>query len=116
MAYVVSNYEISGTYTGSGQVISKNIPNRDGAGALVVDIKVASGSGTAKLQDSSNGFTDSNTKAKTVAISGAGTYSITLLPHLAGDQANYPLRVALRVILDSATACVIEEVRVCNTK
>lgn len=116
MTYTVSDYAIPGEYTGNGQIISKNVPVLHGTEPLVVDIKVASGTATAKIQDSSDGFTTANDKAKTVAISGAGTFSITLMPELAGDQANYPLRRAIRIALDSAAACVIEEVRICKLK
>lgn len=100
----------------TAEPISKNISIANGLSPIVVDIEVTSGTGTIKIQDSTNGFTTVNTKAKTVAVAGAGTVSITLLPHLSTDQANYPLRNAIRVVADTTSALVIASVRVCHEK
>lgn len=96
----------------TAEPLTDGIPCRAGNSPLVVDVKVVSGTGTIKLQDSSDGFTTANTKAKTVTVTGAGTFSITLMADIAGDQANYPLRNAIRLVMDTTSAVVISEVRV----
>lgn len=119
MAYINEDYGLAPGYAvangASNAVVSKVIPIRLGDSPVVVDIKVASGTGTAKIQDSSDGFTTVNTK-KTVAISGAGTFSITLLANLAGDQTYYPLRNAARIVMDTTADMVISEIRVMHEK
>lgn len=118
MAWIVDDFK-NKTDVASGltnEPISKNIPVRRGDSPIVLDVKIASGSGTLKLQDSSDGFSSSNLKSKTVAVAGAGTYSITFFPYLAGDQADYPMRNSLRVVMDTTAAVVIDEVRVLSER
>lgn len=118
MAWIVDDFKL-GVDVANGltnEPISKNIPVRGGNTPIVVDIKVASGTGTIKVQDSSDGFTTSNLKSKTVAVAGAGTYSITFLAELAGDQADYPMRNAIRIVMDTTSAVVLEEVRVVSER
>ena len=120
MAYVNGEYILQSARTLANgltaEPLTDGIPCKAGNSPLVVDVKVTSGTGTIKLQDSSNGFTTANTKAKTVSVTGAGTFSITLMADIAGDQANYPLRNVIRLVMDTTSIVVIEEVRVCIEK
>lgn len=119
MAYVNSDYLLqSAKSLANGltaEPLTGAIPVRAGDSPIVCDVKVTSGTGTIKLQDSTDGFTTVNTK-KTVSVTGAGTFSITLLPHLAGDQTYYPLRNSIRLVIDTTSAVVISEVRICCEK
>ena len=113
MAWFSEDYKLGTDHiTGlTAEPISKQLNVGRGDSPVVVDVTVASGTGTVKIQDS-NGDGVFNTKAKTVTVTGAGVFSITLFPHLVGDQANYPLRNSLRVVMDTTAAVVISSVKI----
>lgn len=119
MAYINSSYLLqSAKSLANGltkEPLTGAIPCRAGDSPLVCDIKVTSGTGTIYLQDSSDGFTTIVDK-KSVSVSGAGTFSITLLAHNSSDQTHYPLRNAIRLAMTTTSDCVIEEVRICHEK
>ena len=100
----------------TAEPISTKIPVRKGDSPIVVDVKITSGTGTIKVQDSSDGFTTANTKTQTVSVTGAGTFSITFCPYTAADQADYPMRNAIRVIMDTTSEVVIDEIRVLSER
>lgn len=121
MAWIVDDLSIKpSTVYGASltkEPISKNVRIQQGDGPLLVDIKasdvtVATGI-TAFLQDSSDGFTTVNNK-KSVAITADGTFTISLLADLAGDQSHYPIRNSLRIVLDTGAGdtVTIDEIRI----
>lgn len=119
MAYVNSSYLLQQAKSLANgltkEPITGAIPCRAGDSPIVCDIKVTSGTGTIYIQDSSDGF-DTVVDKKSVSVTGAGTFSITLLAHNSSDQAHFPLRNAIRLAMTTTSAVVIEEVRVCLEK
>ena len=105
MAWVNNDYLLKPSVSNgaANEPISKNIAIAAGDSPLVVDVTVVSGTGTLKISDSSDGFATQVVKAKTVSITGAGVFRLTLIPHAAGDQANYPLRNSLKVLVDASS-------------
>lgn len=89
------------------------ITPRQGDSPLIIEVKVAGAgaAGTLTYQDSSDGFTTTNSK-KTASVSGAGTYTITLLANLTADQTYYPLRNSGRIQFAATGDTTITEVRV----
>ena len=101
----------------TNEVVSKPFRVTNGGAMLVVDILVSGvtvgGGITAKLQDSSDGYTTTNLK-KTVAVTANGTVTITLLAENSSDQTHLPLRNSCRVVFDTGagSAVTIDQIRV----
>jgi len=90
----------------------------DGSKNFIVDVDVSSvtvgGGISIALEDTSNGFTSSEVKSKTTAITADGTVSLSFLAELAGDQTNLPLRSDARIVITTGagSAVTIDEIRV----
>ena len=92
-----------------------SLSSRVGAGdsPVAVDIKVTSGTGTAYLETSSDGFT-TVIELSNVAIVGAGTVSLTALKE--SDATDYPLRQNVRVRVSASADMKLENIRLCLDK
>lgn len=113
MAYVLT--EKQSITLANGLTKEPVLRSRVGTGdsPVAVDIKVASGTGTAYLETSSDGF-QTIIELKSAAISGAGTVSLQLVKET--DAVDYPLRNAIRVSISTTSVVELENVRMCLEK
>ena len=92
-----------------------SLSSRVGSGdsPVAVDVKVASGTGTAFLETSSDGF-QTVIQLSNIAIGAPGTFSLTALKE--NDPTDYPLRQNIRVRIAASADMEVDSIRMCIDK